>query len=70
MPKRIGVLLFRNVQALDVVGPTDAFAAAASATGSGSRVPPYEVFTVAASGKVVVSESGVALKRRDTCLGP
>ena len=66
MPKRIGVLLFRNVQALDVVGPTDAFAAAASATGSGSRVPPYEVFTVAASGKVVVSESGVALKPHHT----
>jgi transcriptional regulator GlxA family with amidase domain len=66
MPKRIGVLLFRNVQALDVVGPTDAFAAAASAAGDGSRVPAYEVFTVAASSKVVVSESGVALKPHHT----
>ena len=62
MPKRIGVLVFRNVQALDVVGPTDAFAAAAIAEGKGSRVPLYEVFTVAASNKVVVSESGVAFK--------
>lgn len=66
MPRRIGVLLFRNVQALDVVGPTDAFAAAASAAGSDSRVPPYEVFTVASSGKVVVSESGIALKPHHT----
>jgi len=62
MPRRIGVLLFQNVQALDVVGPTDAFAAAVSAEGSASRVPSYEVFTVAASSRVVVSESGVALK--------
>ena len=62
MPRRIGVLLFQNVQALDVVGPTDAFAAAVSAEGSASRVPSYEVFTVAASSRVVVSESGVVLK--------
>jgi transcriptional regulator GlxA family with amidase domain len=62
VPKRIGVLLFRNVQALDVVGPTDAFAAAAVAAGSSRYPRPYEVFTVAASNKVVVSESGVALK--------
>jgi len=55
-------LLYRNVQALDVVGPTDAFAAAASVECSGSHTPSYEVFTVAASTKVVVSESGVALK--------
>ena len=64
MPRRIGVLLYRNVQALDVVGPTDAFAAAAGAAngGGGDRAPLYEVFTVAASGKAVVSESGVILK--------
>src|SRR5262249_29601972 len=62
VPKRIGVLLFRNVQALDVVGPTDAFAAAVSVDDSGSRVRSYEVFTVAASNKLVVSESGLALK--------
>jgi transcriptional regulator GlxA family with amidase domain len=60
--KRIGVLVFRNVQALDVVGPTDAFAAAAIAESDGRRVPFYEVFTVAASSKVVVAESGVAFK--------
>jgi transcriptional regulator GlxA family with amidase domain len=59
------VLLFQNVQALDVVGPTDAFAAAVSADGS-SRAPAYEVFTVAASNKVVVSESGVAFKPSHT----
>ena len=80
VPKRIGVLLFGNVQALDVVGPTDAFAAAATAAaaaaapagagGNGRPAPCYEVFTVAASNKLVVSESGVALKPQhsfDSC---
>jgi len=43
VPRRIGVLLFRNVQALDVVGPADAFAAAAAVEGSGERLPLYEV---------------------------
>jgi transcriptional regulator GlxA family with amidase domain len=66
VPKRIGVLLFRNVQALDVVGPTDAFAAAASVERSGSHAPLYQVFTVAASNKVVVAESGVGLKPHHT----
>jgi transcriptional regulator GlxA family with amidase domain len=64
--KRIGVLIFRDVQALDVVGPTDAFAAAAIAEGNGTRRRLYEVFTVAASNKEVVSESGVAFKPHHT----
>jgi transcriptional regulator GlxA family with amidase domain len=66
MARQIGVLLFQNVQALDVVGPTDAFAAAVSVEGGGSRAPLYEVFTVAASSRWVVSESGVTLKPRYT----
>jgi transcriptional regulator GlxA family with amidase domain len=60
------VLLFRNVQALDVVGPTDAFAAASAACGTAGRASSYEVFTVAASNKAVISESGVVLKPQHT----
>jgi transcriptional regulator GlxA family with amidase domain len=66
MTRRIGVLLFPNVQALDVVGPMDAFAAAGAALGSGDRAPRYEVFTVAASNRAVVAESGLALQPHHT----
>jgi transcriptional regulator GlxA family with amidase domain len=62
MQKRIGVLIYRDVQALDVAGPMDAFAAATVAGGNGSRAPLYEVFTVAASGRALVSESSLTLK--------
>jgi transcriptional regulator GlxA family with amidase domain len=60
--KSIGVLIYQDVQALDVAGPMDAFAAGTTVNGSGSRVPAYEVFTVASSKRVVTAESGLTLK--------
>jgi len=70
--KRIGILIYRDVQALDVAGPMDAFAAATTANGSGSSVPVYEVFTVAPSSRALVSESGLTFKPHytfDSCPG-
>ena len=55
-PQRIGILAYPSVQALDIVGPADAFAAAISEHGQ----PLYEV--VLLSSKVVASESGIAFQ--------
>jgi transcriptional regulator GlxA family with amidase domain len=70
VPRRVGILLFRQVQALDVTGPMDAFAAASASGPGGSRSPAYEVFTVAASKRTLVAESGLSLKPQycfDSC---
>jgi transcriptional regulator GlxA family with amidase domain len=64
--KRIGVLIYRDVQALDVAGPMDAFADATVSGADGSRIPLYEVFTVAASSRALVSESSLTLKPNHT----
>ena len=64
--KSIGVLIYRDVQALDVAGPMDAFAAANVANASGRLVPAYEVFAVASSKRMVVTESGLTLKPQYT----
>jgi transcriptional regulator GlxA family with amidase domain len=60
--KRIGVLIYREVQALDVAGPMDAFADATVPGANGSSYPVYEVFTVAASRTALRSQSGLTLK--------
>lgn len=64
--KSIGVLIYGNVQALDVAGPMDAFAAATVPNRNGQQVRAYEVFTVASSKRPVVSESGLTLKPQYT----
>ena len=62
MPRRVGILLFRQLQALDVAGPMDAFAAATVPEAGGGSSPAYEVFTVAASKRALVAECGLSLK--------
>ena len=57
-PQRIGILAYPNVQALDIVGPADAFAAAISEHGQ----PLYEVVLIGLSSKAVASESGIAFQ--------
>jgi putative intracellular protease/amidase len=66
MRKRVGVLIYRDVQALDIAGPMDAFAAASAATPGGRTAPAYEVFTVAPSSRMVVAESGLTLRPQHT----
>ncbi|MBX3208662.1 MAG: GlxA family transcriptional regulator [Labilithrix sp.] len=62
--RRIGVLAFDGVTALDLVGPADAFAAAVfeSAKAEPSEVPAYEVLTVGLTGRRCVAESGVVIQ--------
>ena len=65
-PRRIGFLLYPDIQALDVAGPMDAFAAVALKVEKGSRVRGYDVVTVGFSLKAVAAESGLVLKPRYT----
>ena len=66
MRRRIGILLYRNVQALDVAGPMDAFTAASLVDETGKSVPAYEVFTVASSRGTRPAESGLLFKPQHT----
>lgn len=62
MGKSVGILIYRDVQALDVAGPMDAFDAARTADAAGGSAAVYEVFTVASSRRAVASESGLTFK--------
>lgn len=66
MRKQVGILIYRDVQALDVAGPMDAFAAATAADETGKSVPAYEVFTVASSRRGRAAESGLLFKPQHT----
>ncbi len=66
-PRRIGFLGFDGVQALDLVGPADAFASDAFSdamldTESGVPRRPYEVVVVGLRGKQFVTSSGLTMR--------
>jgi transcriptional regulator GlxA family with amidase domain len=65
-PKRVGFLIYPGIQALDVAGPMDAFAAAMVDNGNSRSRPAYELFTVGLSTKAVRAESGLLLKPQFT----
>lgn len=58
-PKRIGLIGFNRVTALHLVGPAEAFGAAALDDGYGGRIPCYEVLTVGVPSHRFRAESGV-----------
>jgi transcriptional regulator GlxA family with amidase domain len=60
-PKRVGFLIYPAMQALDLVGPMDAFSAVTLADGKGRRRPGYEVLTIGFDAKPVPAESGLLL---------
>ena len=64
-PKRIGLLLFNGITALDVAGPVEAFASA-RVPGERNTTPCYESFTIGLTRKEVVAESGLVLKPSTT----
>lgn len=64
--KNVGVMIYQDVQALDVAGPMDAFSEAVVSSGSGRRVAAYQVFTVGASRSAVGAQSGLTLKPQYT----
>ena len=65
-PKRIGLIGFDGVVAIDLVGPAEAFACARVKEGENCSKPCYEVLTIAASNQPFVAESGVVFKPQKT----
>lgn len=61
-PKRIGLLLFDGINALDVVGPMEAFATALVPNNGRSKGKCYELLTIGLTKKEVVAESGLILR--------
>lgn len=61
---RIGFLLFDGVNALDVVGPLEAFSTARVARADSGLDPIYELVTIGAGRRSVITESGLTLKPR------
>ncbi len=57
-PKRIGLIGFENVNALHLVGPAEAFCAAALDDGYGGRIPCYDVHTIGVDALHFRAESG------------
>jgi len=62
--RRIGIVGYDGVQALDVIGPADTFAAANAETGG--KVPPYDVVLVGVRKGRVRTESGLSLFAEET----
>lgn len=60
--KRIGILGYNDVQALDIAGPVDAFSIASSHLDSErpDQAPAYEVFVLGLNRRAFKSESGLA----------
>jgi len=62
--KTIGILGYHGVQALDVVGPSDAFSIASAHLGSErpNRTPAYEVLVLGPSRRAFFAESGLIVR--------
>lgn len=65
-PKRIGLLLFDEITALDVVGPMEAFATARMPSNGRSKRKCYELLTIGLTKKDVIAESGLILRPSTT----
>jgi transcriptional regulator GlxA family with amidase domain len=64
-PRRVGVLGFDGVAALDLVGPLEAFAAATIGDGADAR-PAYQVSIIGMTGRPFAAESGVIFQPHRT----
>src|SRR5215207_8762724 len=58
--KRIGLVLFNGITALDLIGPAEAFGCAQQGP-DGATTPAYELVVLGLSGQVCVAENGVRL---------
>ena len=63
---RVGLIGYDGVQALDIIGPSDAFTIADIETGNGQRRPCYEVIIVGITNKPFRAESGVSFQPHTT----
>jgi transcriptional regulator GlxA family with amidase domain len=57
--RRVGLIGYDGVQALDLVGPSDAFTIAMAEDDTGKLVPCYEVVVIGLTGKAFRAESGL-----------
>jgi len=64
--KRVAFLIYPAIQALDIAGPMDAFAAARVSASARAAVPGYDLITVGLSPRSVPTESGLLLTPRFT----
>ena len=65
-PLRVGLIGYDGVQALDIVGPSDAFTIAELESENGKRQPCYEVTIIGITNKPFCAESGVAFEPHTT----
>ena len=65
-PLRVGIVGFDQVDALDLVGPAEAFASAQIQDAKGNTVAPYEVVILGLTNARFVAESGIVLHPRTT----
>lgn len=65
-PRRVGLLGFDEVMALDLAGPVDAFASASIEGSDGALRPCYEIVIIGIDKQCFVSESGILFKPHAT----
>lgn len=65
-PRRIGIVGFDQVDALDLVGPAEAFASAQAFDARGNPGPAYEVVILGLTNSRFVAESGIVFQPRTT----
>jgi transcriptional regulator GlxA family with amidase domain len=65
-PKRVGFLMYPEMQALDLTGPMDAFDAAVVSAGKGPAARGYELVTIGLEAGPMAAESGLLLKPQFT----
>src|SRR5438105_6060300 len=65
-PLRVGLIGYDGVQALDIIGPSDAFTIADIETDNGQRRPCYEVIIVGITNKPFRAESGIYFEPQTT----
>jgi transcriptional regulator GlxA family with amidase domain len=65
-PRRVGIIGFDELSALDLIGPAEAFAAARTEARSPSAKNPYEVVVIGLARRRFVAESGVGFHPHTT----
>ena len=65
-PLRVGLIGYDGVQALDIIGPSDAFTIAEIEGDNGQRRPCYEVIIIGITNKPFRAESGISFQPHTT----
>jgi transcriptional regulator GlxA family with amidase domain len=65
-PLRVGLIGYDGVQALDIIGPSDAFTIAEIESDNGQRRPCYEVIILGITNKPFRAESGISFQPHTT----